>query len=623
MGQHLSALDGHRSTTLNALEYRGFVALSFLDFTEGVSYRAARSGMRSTMSSPRTPAPVRPLVALVLAAVCLAALAGQAQVAPYRPVTDAILQNPPDGDWLNWRRTLDGQGYSPLDQITTANASELRLVWSWAMDGGAQQTTPLVRDGVMFLANPGETMQAIDGATGELLWEYRRDAAPPGPSAGGPPAGRMHRNIAIYDDKVYLNTADAHIIAINARNGEPVWDTDVGKGVGFQYSSGSIIADGRVISGLTGCGRYREDTCYVVALDADTGREVWRTSTIALPGEPGGDTWSDLPVMFRAGSDAWIPGSYDPVSRTIFIGTSQAKPWARAARGTDGDALYSNSTLALDPDTGDLKWYYQHLPGETLDMDEVFERILVDYDDRQSVFTMGKIGVLWELDRATGAFRNARDLGYQTVADINPTTGRVTYRDGTIPVLGEDVFWCPSTSGFKSWRAMAYHPETEAMYIPMNLNCETGRFGPVERIAGGGGTGPVRRTNHFHPDSPEHLGQFVAMSIRTGEVLWQHRVRTPVNSAALTTAGGLAIAGDWDRNIRVYDVTDGTVLWETRLPAPIQGFPITYTAGGRQYLAVPTGIGGASWGGLIPAELLPEKQAPRGGNGVFVFALPD
>ena len=221
------------------------------------------------MSSPRTPAPVRPLVALVLAAVCLAALAGQAQVAPYRPVTDAILQNPPDGDWLNWRRTLDGQGYSPLDQITTANASELRLVWSWAMDGGAQQTTPLVRDGVMFLANPGETMQAIDGATGELLWEYRRDAAPPGPSAGGPPAGRMHRNIAIYDDKVYLNTADAHIIAINARNGEPVWDTDVGKGVGFQYSSGSIIADGRVISGLTGCGRYREDTCYVVALDAD------------------------------------------------------------------------------------------------------------------------------------------------------------------------------------------------------------------------------------------------------------------------------------------------------------------------------------------------------------------
>jgi alcohol dehydrogenase (cytochrome c) len=567
--------------------------------------------------------PLRARAALVVAALCLAAIAGQAQVERYQPVTDAILQNPPDGDWLNWRRTLDGQGYSPLDEITTANVSELRLVWSWAMDDGAQQTTPIVRDGVMFLANPGETVQAIDGTTGELLWEYRREAPAPGPSGGGPPPGRMHRNIAIYDDKIYLNTADAHVIAINARNGEAVWDADVGKGGGFQFSSGAIVAAGRVVSGLTGCGRYRDDTCYVVALDANTGSEAWRTSTIALPGEPGGDTWGDLPVMFRAGSDAWIPGSYDPVSRTIFIGTSQAKPWARAARGTDGDALYSNSTLALDPDTGDLKWYYQHLPGETLDMDEVFERILVDYDDRQSVFTMGKIGVLWELDRVTGAFRNARDLGYQTVADIDPTTGQVTYRDGMIPVLGEDVFWCPSTSGFKSWRAMAYHPETAAMYIPMNLNCETGRFGPVEQIAGGGGTGPVRRTNHFHPDSPDHLGQFLAMSIRTGQVLWQHRVRTPLNSAALTTAGGLAIAGDWDRYIRAYDVTDGTVLWETRLPAPIQGFPITYTADGRQYLAVPTGIGGGSWGGLIPAELLPEKRIPRSGNGIFVFALPN
>ena len=564
-------------------------------------------------------------LALVSAAVAivLASPVGTAQVNDFTPVTDAMLQRPDAADWLSWRRTLDGQAHSPLDQITTENVGRLRLTWSWSLGEGSQQTTPLVYDGILYIANPGEIVQALDAATGGLLWEYRRDAPYPDNSSGGPPPGRPHRNIAIYQDKIYLNTADAHIIAIDARTGEPVWDTDVGKGAGYQYSSGSIIADGTVVSGLTGCGRYRDDTCYIVGLDAGTGQERWRTSTIARPGERGGDSWGDLPVMFRAGSDSWIPGSYDPVTRTLFHGTSQAKPWARAARGTDGDALYTNSTLALDPASGEMKWYFQHLPGETLDMDEVFERILIDYDGKRSVFSMGKIAVLWELALETGQFRSAHDLGYQTVADIDPASGRVTYRDGTNPVLGEEVFWCPSTSGFKSWRAMSYHPDIEAFYIPIILNCETGIFGPVDQIEGGGGTGPVRRTNHFHPDSPDQLGEFLAMSMRTGEVLWRQRFRTPINSAALTTAGGLAIAGDWDRHLYIFDATDGDILWQTRLPTSVQGFPIAYAVDGTQYLAVPVGSGGASWGGLIPADLIPEKTRPVGGNGLYVFALPD
>ena len=564
-------------------------------------------------------------LALVSAAVAivLASPVGTAQVNDFTPVTDAMLQNPDATDWLSWRRTLDGQAHSPLDQITTENVGRLRLRWSWSLGEGSQQTTPLVYDGILYIANPGEIVQALDAATGDLLWEFRRDASYPDSSSGGPPPGRPHRNIAIYQDKIYLNTVDAHVIAIDARTGEPVWDTDVGKGAGYQYSSGSIIADGTVVSGLTGCGRYRDDTCYIVGLDAGTGQERWRTSTIALPGDRGGDSWGDLPVMFRAGSDSWIPGSYDPVTRTLFHGTSQAKPWARAARGTDGDALYTNSTLALDPASGEMKWYFQHLPGETLDMDEVFERILINYDGKRSVFSMGKIAVLWELALETGQFRSAYDLGYQTVADIDPASGRVTYRDGTDPVLGEEVFWCPSTSGFKSWRAMSYHPDVEAFYIPIILNCETGIFGPVDQIEGGGGTGPVRRTNHFHPDSPDQLGEFLAMSMRTGEVLWRQRFRTPINSAALTTAGGLAIAGDWDRHLYIFDATDGDILWQTRLPTSVQGFPITYAVDGTQYLAVPVGSGGASWGGLIPADLVPEKTRPVGGNGLYVFALPD
>ena len=563
------------------------------------------------------------LVAALIVCLGLGGAAVQAQDRDFAPVTDAMLENPDPADWLSWRRTLDGWGHSPLDQITTDNAHRLQLAWSWGLAAGSQQTTPLVHDGVMYVANPGEIVQALDAVTGELLWEYRRDAPDSAGGSGARPAGGRHRNIAIYQDKIYLNSTDAHIVAIDARTGAEVWDTDVGGGVGYRYSSGSIVADGKVISGLTGCGLYRDDTCYIVGLDAETGGELWRTSTIARPGERGGDTWGDLPVMFRAGSDSWIPGSYDPITRTLFHGTSQAKPWARAARGTDGDALYTNSTLALDPDTGAMKWYYQHLPGETLDMDEVFERILVDYDGRRSVFSMGKIAVLWELDLETGRFRSAKDLGYQTVADIDPTSGQVTYREGTNPVLGEEVFWCPSTSGFKSWRAMSYHPATEAFYIPLILNCETGVFGPVEMREGGGGAGPVRRTNHFHPDSPDELGEFLALSMRTGEVLWRHRFRTPINSAALTTGGGLAVAGDWDRHLYVFDAADGEILWQTRMPTSVQGFPISYAAGGRQYLAVPVGTGGASWTSQIPQQLTPEKRRPVGANAIFVFAVPD
>ena len=284
---------------------------------------------------------------LALACVLAAAIGvavPYAQNDDYRPVTDAMLQDPEPGDWLNWRRTLDGWGYSPLDEITTDNVGDLRLVWSWAIGEGNQQTTPLVHDGIMYLANPGSVIQAIDAATGELLWEYRRQNLAEYRSLGGPTPGGAHRNIAIYQNTIIINTADAWIVAVDARTGEETWEANVGADEGFQFSSGSIVADGTVVAGLTGCGIYRDDTCYVVGLDAETGREMWRTSTIAQPGEPGGDSWGDLPVMFRAGSDAWIPGSYDPASRTIrlrpepppsLVGAHRPAPFrrGRAVRG--------------------------------------------------------------------------------------------------------------------------------------------------------------------------------------------------------------------------------------------------------------------------------------------------
>ncbi|MYN68231.1 MAG: PQQ-binding-like beta-propeller repeat protein [Acidobacteria bacterium] len=571
------------------------------------------------MPSPASRAYLVCLVAAVLLAA--SAFPAGAQDRDFTPVSDAVLQDPDPADWLNWRRTLDGWGYSPLDQVDQDNVGDLRLVWSWGLEPGVSQTTPIVHDGVMYIANPGNVVQALDAGTGDFIWEYRREM-----DERLRPAAQM-RSLAIYEDLIILNTRDAHVVGLDARTGEERWDTDVAPDHdGYGFSSGPVIADGTVVAGLRGCERFREDTCYIVGVDGRTGRLMWRTSTIARPGERGGDTWGDLPLLFRAGSDAWIPGAYDPVTRLVYYGTAQAKPWSRDARGTDGDALYSNSTLALDPETGEMRWFFQHIPGDSHDMDETFERILIDYDGRQSVFSMGKLGILWELDRTTGAFTKAVDLGYQNLADIDPETGEFTYREGMVSGVGEMLFFCPSTGGFKALRAMAYHPDTGALYVPLNLQCETAAFGPVEQRPGGGGTGGVRgRLNHFHPDAPGQLGEFQALDIRTGEALWKHRLRVPYNTAALTTGGGLVFVGDWERHVFAYDAASGEQLWQSRLTTMANGYPITYAVDGRQYIAFGAGgpLGGSSWTSIIPADLIPEKRNPRQGNGIFVFALPE
>jgi alcohol dehydrogenase (cytochrome c) len=567
-----------------------------------------------------------------------------AEVKEFRPVTEAMLRNPAPGDWLNWRRTDSAWGYSPLEQINKQNVQQLQLAWSWSMDdSGAQEAAPLVYDGVMYLPNPRGVIQALDAATGDLIWEYRPGATPAAapsgrgggeqtdiprlaqrPASGGSDLGRgIQKTLAIFDDKIFGTTNDAHIVALNARTGKLVWDVKTADDkLGYEYTAGPIVVRGKVIAGITGCSRYKDDVCFISGHDAATGKELWRTSTIARPGEPGGDTWGDLPLTFRAGSDAWVTGSYDAATNLVYWGTAQAKPWARAVRGTDGAALYTNSTLALDPDTGKMRWFYQHLPGESHDMDEVFENVLVDIGGRKSLFKMGKLGILWQLDRESGAFIRATDLGYQTLVDVDATTGKVTYRPGKVNEVGKEVDWCPSTAGFKSWRAMAFSPQTNAMYLPLSLSCEKATFGPTEKRVGGGGTGPVRRRDYKHPASDGNLGEFQALDIKSGKTLWRYRTPSPINTAALTTAGGVVFAGDWDRHVYAFDASNGKILWQSRLPTSAQGFPVSYLAKGKQYVAVPAGIGGGSWSTLLAPELAPEIRRPNSGNSILVFALP-
>ncbi len=529
----------------------------------------------------------------------------------FKPVTDAMLVSPDPADWINWRRTYDAWGYSPLNQINKSNVNQLQLVWTRPLGAGSSmQPTPLVYQGVLYVPQPYGIVQALDGLTGDELWRYQTKFEH---NPDDIFSSRM-RTLAIYDDKIIVTTNHAHILALEARTGKVVWDvTTADYKLGYRYTTGALVAKGKIVAGITGCERYKNDTCFISAHDPATGKELWRTSTVARPGEPGGETWGDLPLNRRAGSDVWITGSYDPKLNLLYWSTGQAKPWARVSRKTDGDTLYTNSTLALDPDTGKMQWYYQFTPGESHDVDDSFENMLIDYDGRQSLFKMGKMGILWELDRKTGTFRAGHDLGYQTLVEFDPTTGKVQYQDGMIPKLNQPLKYCPTAIGVRNWRSTAYHPETRAIYVPIHPSCSESSFGEVDENNVGNfyyyrspkWTGWRPLGGFAHPASPNHRGHMVAMDMKSGRILWRHSTESSQGAAALTTAGGLVVSADTEGYLFVHDAASGQVLFQTRLMTAVQGFPVTYAIDGTQYLAVPT-----------------SNRAAMGGAALYVFALP-
>ena len=542
----------------------------------------------------------------------------------YMPVTTDRLTNPEDANWLMVRRTYNGWGYSPLYQITTANVQRLQPVWVLATGvNNGHEAVPIVNEGVMFVATPGNQVIAVNVKTGIVLWRYRRplpeDVVLLHPTS---------RGVALFGDKVFFASGDAVLVALDAKTGKEVWSTKVAENQnGYYMSLAPLVANGKVMVGASGGELGIRG--FIAAFDPTTGKELWRQYTVPAPGEPGSETWPHGDQWKTGGGPVWVTGNYDPETNLAFWGTGNGGPWMGDQR--PGDNLFVASTLAIDVATGRIKGYHQYNPNESWDWDEVSPPLLVDYKRGarmiNGLIDVGRDGYLWFLERTGGAinFIDGQPFVKQNVfKSIDPQTGKPEVDPAHKPATGKDVDFCPSQWGGKNWPPAAFSPQTRMLYIPANENlCVTFTAKEIEYSAGHPFTGTTNKLGIV--PGADHIGEVQAWDVDTGKRVWTHTyAKSPNWGPMLATAGGLVFSGGTnDRMFHAFDASTGQLLWEFPTNSGVIGQPSSFTVDGKQYIAVQSGWGIDSRGmqarlnTLFPGEY---PEVPEGGA-IWVFAV--
>jgi alcohol dehydrogenase (cytochrome c) len=543
----------------------------------------------------------------------------------YSPVTKNRLLKPEDRNWLQIRRTYDGWGYSPLDRITAANVSRLKLVWSAKTDEvGAHQAPPLVNNGVMFISTPNNQVAAYDAKTGTLLWRYKR--VRPATAFVAHPS---NRGLALYGDKVYYGAGEAVVVALDAKTGKEVWAREVFDNTYRYYITlAPLAADGKILVGASG-GEFGVRG-YVAALDPETGREIWRSYMVPEPGQPGSETWPKGDQWKTGGASVWVTGNYDPETNLAFFGTGNGGPWMGDQR--PGDNLYVASTVAIDAATGQIKGHFQYNPNESWDWDEVSPPLLIDFRRNgrtiKGLINASRSGYLWFLERTSGAIRFVDGKPYvnQTVyRSLDPKTGRPDVDLDKKPATGKEAQYCPGLHGGKNWPPAAYSPRTRMMYIPANNNlCSTMAGVPVTYQKGQAFTGSKGGGTQLWPGA-DHVGEVQAWNVDTGQKVWTHNYKMANWGPLLVTGGDLVFGGGTpDQKFRAFHAATGKLLWEFETSSGVEAPPSSFELDGKQYIAVMTGWGAdASGMGATVARFFPadNPKTTAVGGAIYVFAV--
>ena len=554
-----------------------------------------------------------------------------ASVERFNTISDAELTEPDDQDWLIWRRTYDAQGHSPLDQINKNNIDELEEVWRVELEQGPNMATPLVHNGVMFLASAQDSVLALDATTGEHLWEYKhRPTGFPSPRIG----------IALHGDKVIVPTQNMQVVALRVATGELMWKHEIetpqheeAQRLPYSLRGAPMVANGVVLQGVTAT--MIPEGGFLVGLNVETGDELWRFHSIARPDEPGGNTWNNLALKDRSGGSVWIPASYDPELDLAYYGTAPTYDTAPLLhslneQGVSNEALYTNATIALRPKTGELAWFFQHMPNDQWDLDWVFERQIIELgngeNSRKVVLTAGKMALYDVLDAANGEYLDSFDVGLQNIVTaIDPHTGDKTINPIAIPNAEDSNLLCPMANAGRNWPSASINPKTKMLYLPLSEICMT--FGPTSDTRTLLSTG-VSIVPQPMVNSDGRFGRVQAINLETGEMAWNFREVVPPVSAALSTAGGIVFVGTLDNRFVALDDANGGILWEAKLRDIPNSFPISYGVNGTQYVAIVVGQPSVYHATVLKSYIdgflgnkSPLSDLQRGGPALVVFAL--